>query len=88
VAATLGVGMHRDNSIIAALHKRFAERRIAMPPNNAKQADILDGAVMLANGNGSAPGQFLVTTYEGKRRIVVLLPGPPKELKPLFTSRC
>ncbi len=87
VAATLGVGMHRDNSIIAALHKRFAERRIAMPPNNAKQADILDGAVMLANGNGSAPGQFLVTTYEGKRRIVVLLPGPPKELKPLFTNQ-
>jgi nicotinamide-nucleotide amidase len=87
VAATLGIGMHRDNSIITALHQRFAERRIPMPPNNAKQADILDGAEMLANGNGSAPGQFLVTTYEGKRRIVILLPGPPKELKPLFTNQ-
>jgi nicotinamide-nucleotide amidase len=69
------------------LHKRFAERRIAMPPNNAKQADILDGAVMLPNGNGSAPGQFLETMYAGKRRIVVLMPGPPKELKPLFMNQ-
>src|ERR1700710_2534124 len=43
VAATLGLGLRRDNSIITALHKRFAERRIAMPPNNARQADILEG---------------------------------------------
>jgi nicotinamide-nucleotide amidase len=86
-AAALGLALHRDNEIITNLHKRFAERRIAMPPNNAKQADILEGAVMLHNTYGSAPGQFLETTYEGKRRIVVLLPGPPKELKPLFDSQ-
>ncbi len=85
-AAALGLTLHRDNEIITNLHKRFAERRIPMPPNNAKQADILEGAVLLANANGSAPGQFLETTFEGKRRIVVLLPGPPRELKPLFDS--
>jgi nicotinamide-nucleotide amidase len=87
VAATLGIELHRDTSIITALHKRFAERRIPMPPNNAKQADILAGAVMLANSNGSAPGQFLETTFEGKKRIIVLLPGPPRELKPLFDNQ-
>lgn len=86
-AAALGIGMQRDNAIITALHTRFAERRIPMPPNNAKQADILDGAILLANANGSAPGQFLETTFEGKRRIVVLLPGPPRELKPLFDGQ-
>ncbi len=87
VAATLGLAMYRDNTITTMLHKRFAERRIAMPPNNAKQADILDGAEMLPNGNGSAPGQYLITNYAGKRRIVVLMPGPPKELKPLFVNQ-
>jgi nicotinamide-nucleotide amidase len=87
VAATLGIAMQRDNAIIAALYKRFAERRIPMPPNNAKQADILDGAILLENRNGSAPGQFLQTTYEGNPRIVILLPGPPKELKALFADQ-
>jgi nicotinamide-nucleotide amidase len=63
-----------------------------MPPNNAKQADILDGATMLDNKNGSAPGQYLDTTlfYSDRpsvRRIVILLPGPPKELKPLFQDQ-
>ena len=91
VALTLGLSMQRDNGIITALHKRFAERRISMPPNNAKQADILDGAVLLPNANGSAPGQFLETSYSvngaSRKRIVILLPGPPKELKPLFTEQ-
>lgn len=80
----LGISLHPDPAIIAALYKRFAERRIAMPQNNAKQADVLDGATLLHNRNGSAPGQFLDTSFAGKRRIIVLLPGPPKELKPMF----
>jgi nicotinamide-nucleotide amidase len=87
VAAALSIELHPDPEIITFLHKRFAERRIPMPPNNAKQADILDGARLLRNANGSAPGQFLEITFEGARRIVILLPGPPKELKPLFTEQ-
>jgi nicotinamide-nucleotide amidase len=83
-AGALGISVHPDPAIIAWLYKRFAERRIAMPPNNTKQADVLDGATLLENKHGSAPGQYLVTDFAGKRRIVVLLPGPPKELKPMF----
>ena len=83
-ATALSLTMHSDPDTIAWLYKRFAERKIAMPPSNAKQADILDGAQLLRNSNGTAPGQFLRTAYEGKPRIVILLPGPPKELKPLF----
>jgi nicotinamide-nucleotide amidase len=86
-AAALGLTLHPDPAIITALYKRFAERRMAMPPNNIKQAEILDGAVLLENANGSAPGQFLVTTYQGQQRFVILLPGPPKELKPLFDTQ-
>jgi nicotinamide-nucleotide amidase len=86
-ASALLVGLHQDGSVLAGLYKRFAARRMAMPPNNAKQADVLDGASILENQNGSAPGQFLDTQYEGQRRIVILLPGPPRELKPMFDEQ-
>jgi competence/damage-inducible protein CinA-like protein len=90
-AAALGIGLHSDNAVLAALYKRFAARQMVMPSNNAKQADVLDGATVLDNKNGSAAGQYLDTTVldpNGRpiRKIVVLLPGPPKELKPLFDN--
>ena len=86
-AGALGIELHPDPAIITSLYKRFAERGIGMSPNNAKQADVLDGATLLPNANGSAPGQILDTQHAGKRRIVVLLPGPPKELKPMFDGQ-
>lgn len=84
VAAALSIKLIRDNNLLAGLYKRFAERKLVMPPNNAKQADVLEGATVLVNPNGSAPGQWLDTVVDGYRKIVVLLPGPPDELKPLF----
>jgi nicotinamide-nucleotide amidase len=84
VAAALGISLKRDPDLLAELHKRFAARQMAMPPNNAKQADVLEGAVVLRNKNGSAPGQLLDTVVGEYRKIVILLPGPPRELKPLF----
>ena len=88
VAEALGIEMHRDPQIITELYKRFAERRMKMPDNNTRQADVLDGAVLLRNPNGTAPAQWLQTNLEGNRRYVMLLPGPPHELKPLFDSEC
>lgn len=88
VAAALGVELHPDPAILTSLYKRYAARQMVMPPNNAKQADVLDGATLLENKNGSAPGQYLDTTVNGHRKIVVLLPGPPDELKPLFNETC
>jgi nicotinamide-nucleotide amidase len=49
---------------------------------------VLDGATILPNAAGSAPGQWLDIHYEGNRKLVALLPGPPKELKPLFDAEC
>jgi nicotinamide-nucleotide amidase len=91
-AAALNIPMHRSDAILEALTKRFAARDIPMPPNNAKQADVLQGATVLDNKYGSAAGQYLDTTIfhsdaPSVRRIVILLPGPPKELKPLFTEQ-
>jgi nicotinamide-nucleotide amidase len=87
-AAALGLGLQRDPAVLDALQRRYAARQIVMPPNNAKQADILDGAVLLENKNGSAPGQFLDMQVSGQRKIIILLPGPPNELKPLFDESC
>jgi nicotinamide-nucleotide amidase len=83
-AAALDISLRRDPSILAELYKRFAARKIVMPPNNVKQADVLEGATVLANPTGSAPGQIIDTIVDGFRKIVILLPGPPGELKPLF----
>ena len=87
-AAALGLTIRRDQELVTAMYKRFAERRMSMPSNNSKQADVIAGATILENKNGSAPGQWLDTTFHGHRKIVILLPGPPKELMPLFTQTC
>ena len=76
------------HAIITDLYKRFAARQIVMPPNNSKQADILDGAIMIDNKNGSAPAQYLDTAIDGHRKIIVLLPGPPKSSNRSSISEC
>jgi nicotinamide-nucleotide amidase len=88
VADALGIEIHNDPEIITALYKRFAERRLKMTENNERQAQVLDGAVVLRNPNGTAPGQWLVTDYREQKRYVLLLPGPPHELRSLFDSEC
>src|SRR5881275_1594496 len=52
VAEALGIELQRDPEIIAELYKRFASRRMKMPPNNDRQADVLAGAEVLANPLG------------------------------------
>ncbi|HUV68270.1 MAG TPA: competence/damage-inducible protein A [Terracidiphilus sp.] len=88
VAEALSLTLRRDAAQVAALHARAATWRIAMPQNNLKQADVLEGATVLPNPNGSAPGQWLDTTFEGYRKLVLLVPGPPSECKPLFDEAC
>lgn len=87
VAAALGVGMTRNEAVVDALRQRFAKRGIAIRQINYKQGDVIDGAELLPNANGTAPGQWIATEYEGKKRYIALLPGPPKELIPLFAEQ-
>ncbi len=86
VAEALGLTVRRDPEILTRLEQRFAERGWKMSPNNAKQADVLDGATVLPNPNGTAPGQWLSGEFDGREHIIVLLPGPPHELKALFEA--
>jgi competence/damage-inducible protein CinA-like protein len=87
-AEALGRRLHRDAQIVEGLRARFAARGWKMSDNNAQQADVIEGAEVLSNARGSAPGQFLHLHDEGGEAIVILLPGPPHELKAMFEEQC
>jgi nicotinamide-nucleotide amidase len=86
VAETLNLQLRRDPDILQAIERRFAEHGWKMSANNAKQADVIPGATVLANANGTAPGQWISGKSDGKEKIVLLLPGPPHEMKALFEA--
>jgi competence/damage-inducible protein CinA-like protein len=88
VSAALQLPLKRDPDLVANLYARFAKRKIKMTDNNLRQADLITGAASLSNPRGSAPGQWLEGSVEGANKIVILLPGPPVELKPLFEEQC
>jgi len=88
VAEALGLELHRDPELVTRIEQRFASRGYKMTPNNYKQADVITGAVVLPNPNGTAPGQWLSGMYDERERIIILLPGPPFELKALFDEQC
>ena len=88
VADGLGLKVQRDPAVLAKLEERFAKRGMKMSANNAKQADILTGATVMPNPVGTAPGQWIAGKYDGQERLLMLLPGPPHELKALFEAEC
>jgi len=88
VGAAMGLKLRRDTEILTGMYKRFAARRMTMPQNNSRQADVLDGAEVLENANGSAPGQYIDTVVGRHRKIVIMLPGPPNELKAMYEAEC
>ena len=92
VAEALGLSIRRDAQLVVALAARFAARRMAMSDNNLKQADIIEGATVLPNANGTAVGLWLDTSFATQsgahRKLVMLVPGPPNECKPLFAAEC
>ena len=71
-----------EDAILEKLRARFARRNMPMPEINARQALVIHGAQILENNNGTAPGMLIT---EGKCTIV-LLPGPPREMKPIFDA--
>lgn len=88
VAAALARCLRRDPALSGELYARFARRRLKMPENNLRQADVIEGAEALPNPNGTAPGQWLECGSVEARQVVVLLPGPPSELMPMFENHC
>ena len=83
VAHLLGRRLLRDEAILEGLRERWRRRGREMPGVNAKQADVVEGATVLHNRYGTAPG-YLV---ESEGKLVVLLPGVPREMKGLWTDQ-
>ncbi|MFJ7980244.1 competence/damage-inducible protein A [Lysinibacillus xylanilyticus] len=80
IARHLDVSLEFDDIALANIERFFAKRGRPMTDNNRKQALILAGSEVLVNHHGMAPGMIL--TKDG--RTYILLPGPPKELEPMF----
>ena len=80
VAELLGRKLVCDDAIAVGIAERFRKRGIRMPESVNVQAMVPVGAQILPNPNGTAPG--LAIDQAGK--LVLLLPGPPRELKPMF----
>jgi nicotinamide-nucleotide amidase len=82
VARALGLPIDVDESIVNRIRDRFAARRMTMPDINRRQAMVPRGATVLPNANGTAPGLWL----EHGATALVLLPGPPREMKPMLDA--
>ncbi len=84
VAAALGRKQTFSDEICDDIEKRFARLGRPMAEINKRQAYVIDGADPLPNPNGTAPGLWI----EDDGRAIMLLPGPPGEMKPMFSDCC
>jgi nicotinamide-nucleotide amidase len=82
VARVLKRPLALDESVLERIRARFARRNISMSAINRRQAMVPEGASVLENRNGTAPGLFL----EHGGKIIVLLPGPPREMTPILET--
>ena len=100
IADLLGKKLHEDVGIIQHIEKYFASRKRPMPASTRVQAQVPDGALVLPNPHGTAPGLAMEVTEDGEKRSnpstinsqpstpqwLIMLPGPPRELRPMFDA--
>jgi nicotinamide-nucleotide amidase len=92
IAALLGRKLSEDPAIVAHVESFFAKRNRPMPASTRVQAMVPDGAKVLPNAHGTAPGLALHVSpnpfrADGRPSWLVMLPGPPRELRPMFTDQ-
>jgi nicotinamide-nucleotide amidase len=86
VAEMLGLELILDESILATINEMFRSRGYTPSKSNDRQAMVPEGAVVLENPNGTAPGLYVPANSEVDSPHLFLLPGPPRELKPMFEA--
>lgn len=79
-AEYFGKELYLDDKILEEIENYFKLKNIVMPESNKKQALVPQGSIILENNNGTAPG--FIMEKDGK--IIVILPGPPKEMVPMY----
>jgi nicotinamide-nucleotide amidase len=82
VARALNRRLSLDEKVLNELRARFQSFGVTMPERNSRQAMVIDGSEILPNPNGTAPGLYL----EQDKCSIALLPGPPREMKPMFEN--
>jgi nicotinamide-nucleotide amidase len=88
----LGAQLHEDAAIARSLEQLYASRGRPMPASTRVQALVPDGAVVLPNAHGTAPGLVIEVAPNSLRAdrqpsLLILLPGPPRELRPMFSQQ-
>jgi nicotinamide-nucleotide amidase len=91
IAQMLGKRLHEDAGVLARLKHFFELRKRVMPESTRVQAMIPEGALILENAHGTAPGLAMEVRpnpcrSSGAASWLIMLPGPPRELRPMFTS--
>jgi nicotinamide-nucleotide amidase len=81
-ARALGRRLLLDENVLLEIKQRFQSFGVTMPERNSRQAMVIEDAEVLPNPNGTAPGMFL----EHNGTAIVLLPGPPREMQPMFSN--
>lgn len=74
--------------ICDGIEQRFRKMNRTMPAINRRQAMVIEGAEVLSNDRGTAPGQWIKVDRGTGQAVVIILPGPPHELKSMFTREC
>jgi nicotinamide-nucleotide amidase len=83
LAASLGRTLHIDRLAMDHVQRFFDDRKIVMTENNRKQALIIEGTTPLPNEIGLAVG----IAFEQEKKYYIVLPGPPREMKPMFVDK-
>ena len=86
-AELFGMELQLDEEAMAAIEARFARMQKVPNENNRRQAMVPDGARILHNDRGTAPGLHFPQDAEAGRPAIFLLPGPPRELHPMFEEQ-
>ncbi len=84
IAKVLAQTPQVDEGLERELRARFASFNRRMPEKNLKQAWLIPSATALANPLGTAPGWLVKTQYRQQEKIILALPGPPRELKRMW----
>lgn len=82
IASHLGKKLVFDETALDSIEEYFKRTNRVMTENNRKQALVLEGSQVLPNDHGMAPGMIV----ESNRHLYMLLPGPPKEMEPMFAQ--
>jgi nicotinamide-nucleotide amidase len=90
IAELFGVDLVQHDEVLRRIAEFFTSRKRPMPESTKVQAMVPRGALVLLNAHGTAPGLVMdiaAGMFRPTKSVLVMLPGPPRELRPMFTTQ-